>query len=248
MSIELLPAIDIIGGRSVRLSQGEYDTSNEYGDPAEIAVNFANLGSKWIHLVDLDKAFGKGDNDSTIKQVFEAVTNLDINIELSGGIRNSKTLEHALSFNPKRVNIGTAALENPEWTKEIIGEYGDKIAIGLDVRDEILTARGWTKEYGIIWETIDWLVESGCKRIVVTDVNKDGMMTGPSIDLYKKISDYTTQLKLIASGGVSKLDDIVALNELKNSNGQNVVEGVITGKAIYSGTLDIKTALEAVKL
>ena len=169
----LLPAVDVVDGQAVRLVQGEAGSETSYGDPAEAAGQWVADGAEWIHLVDLDAAFGRGSNADLLREI---VGKLDLSVELSGGIRDDASLERALSTGARRVNIGTAALENPEWCDRIVAEHGDRVAIGLDVRGENLAARGWTTEGGPWMETLDRLVAAGCERFVVTDVNSDGML------------------------------------------------------------------------
>ncbi|MSY30542.1 MAG: bifunctional 1-(5-phosphoribosyl)-5-((5-phosphoribosylamino)methylideneamino)imidazole-4-carboxamide isomerase/phosphoribosylanthranilate isomerase PriA, partial [Actinobacteria bacterium] len=168
--LELLPAVDVKDGKAVRLVQGELAKETIYGNPLEVALEFQSAGAEWIHLVDLDAAFGRGDNSAILAEV---VGRLDIKIELSGGIRDSQTLERALATGCQRINLGTAALENPQWTSSMIAQYGDRIAVGLDVRGRTLAARGWTSEGGDLYETLERLDRDGCARYVVTDVAKD---------------------------------------------------------------------------
>ena len=232
----LLPAVDVSNGQAVRLVQGELSSETVYGSPLEAALNFQNQGAQWLHLVDLDAAFGKGSNYLLLKEVVEK---LDINVELSGGIRDDESLNNALSTGAKRINLGTAALENPEWTKKVIQLHEDKIAIGLDVRGRTLAARGWTKEGGDLFETLKRLDEDNAARYVVTDVTKDGTLTGPNLDLLIEISKVTKK-PLIASGGISELEDLIKLKSLVDHG----VEGAIVGKALYSQKFTLKQALE----
>ena len=232
----LLPAVDVSNGQAVRLVQGELGSETVYGSPLDAALNFQEQGAEWIHLVDLDAAFGRGDNYLLLKEVVEK---LDINVELSGGIRDDDSLNRALSTGAKRINLGTAALENPEWTRKVIQLHNEKIAIGLDVRGRTLAARGWTKEGGDLFETLKRLDQDNAARYVVTDVKKDGTLTGPNIDLLTEISKFTKK-PLIASGGISELDDLVKLKSLVNIG----VEGAIVGKALYSNKFTLKQALE----
>ena len=232
----LLPAVDVSNGQAVRLVQGELGSETIYGSPLDAALNFQEQGAEWIHLVDLDAAFGKGNNYSLLKDVVEK---LEINVELSGGIRDDESLDNALSTGAKRINLGTAALENPEWTKKVIKLHGEKIAIGLDVRGRTLAARGWTKDGGDLFETLKRLDEDNAARYVVTDVTKDGTLTGPNIDLLIEISKFTKK-PLIASGGISQLEDLVKLKSLVSLG----VEGAIVGKALYSNKFTLKQALE----
>jgi len=237
--LELLPAVDVKDGRAVRLVQGELDAETAYGNPLEVAFEFQAAGAQWLHLVDLDAAFGRGQNSALLAEV---VGKLDIKVELSGGIRDDETLKRALATGCRRVNLGTAALENPEWTAQVIAEYGDRIAVGLDVRGHVLAARGWTKEGGDLFETIERLERDGCSRYVVTDVTKDGTLKGPNLELLKEVCAVTNQ-PVIASGGISSLDDIAALASL-NASG---VEGAIVGKALYAGAFTLQQALEITK-
>jgi len=234
--LELLPAVDGKDGRAVRLVQGELSAETAYGNPLEVALEFQAAGAEWLHLVDLDAAFGRGENSA---QLAEVVGRLDIKVELSGGIRDDESLARALATGCTRVNLGTAALENPEWTARVIAEHGDRIAVGLDVRGHVLAARGWTKEGGDLFETIERLERDGCARYVVTDVTKDGTLKGPNIELLKEVCAVTSK-PVVASGGISSLADIAALSAL-NSLG---VEGAIVGKALYAGAFTLEQALE----
>ena len=233
--LELLPAVDVKDGRAVRLVQGELSAETAYGNPLEVALEFQAAGAEWLHLVDLDAAFGIGENSA---QLAEVVGRLDIKVELSGGIRDDESLARALATGCTRVNLGTAALENPEWTARVIAEHGDRIAVGLDVRGHVLAARGWTKEGGDLFETIERLERDGCARYVVTDVTKDGTLQGPNIGLLKEVCAVTSK-PVVASGGISSLADIAALSAL-NSLG---VEGAIVGKALYAGAFTLAQAL-----
>lgn len=234
--LELLPAVDVKDGRAVRLVQGELDAETAYGNPLEVALEFQAAGAEWLHLVDLDAAFGRGENSALLAEV---VGKLDIKVELSGGIRDDQSLQRALATGCVRVNLGTAALENPEWTARVIAEHGDRIAVGLDVRGHVLAARGWTQEGGNLFETIERLERDGCARYVVTDVTKDGTLKGPNLELLKEVCAVTKK-PVVASGGISSLDDIAALAAL-NTIG---VEGAIVGKALYAGAFTLEQALE----
>lgn len=234
--LELLPAVDVANGQAVRLVQGEAGSETNYGSPVEAALEWQNAGAEWLHLVDLDAAFGRGDNIETLTEVAQE---LSIKIEMSGGIRDDESLERALSLNPARINLGTAALENPEWTRKVIAEHGDVIAVGLDVRGDVLAARGWTKEGGNLWEVLDRLNDDGCARYVVTDVTKDGTLQGPNLELLRKVAERTDK-PVVASGGIATLDDIAALRTMVPHG----VEGAITGKALYAGKFTLAQALD----
>ena len=234
----LLPAVDVAGGKAVRLTRGEAGTETNYGDPVDAAQEWIEQGAQWIHLVDLDAAFGRGNNHGVIKKVIKN-TPRRVNIELSGGIRDDASLEAALSTGAKRINLGTAALENPEWADHVISEYGEAIAVGLDVRGTTLAARGWTEDGGDLWAVLDRLEEAGCCRYVVTDVTKDGTLQGPNLDLLRQVINYTER-PVVASGGVATLDDIEALRELVPHG----LEGAIVGKALYAGAFTLGEALD----
>ncbi|WP_226344748.1 bifunctional 1-(5-phosphoribosyl)-5-((5-phosphoribosylamino)methylideneamino)imidazole-4-carboxamide isomerase/phosphoribosylanthranilate isomerase PriA [Agilicoccus flavus] len=234
--LELLPAVDVVGGRAVQLVQGVAGTGGEYGDPFEAALAWQNAGARWLHLVDLDAAFGRGSNHELLASI---VGRLDLQVELSGGIRDARGLEAALATGARRVNVGTAALEDPEWTAAAVAEYGDRIAVGLDVRGTTLAARGWTKEGGDLWETLARLDADGCARYVVTDVAKDGMLAGPNLELLREVCARTDR-PVVASGGVSTLDDLAALRDLVPLG----VEGAIIGSALYRGAFTLPEALD----
>jgi 1-(5-phosphoribosyl)-5-[(5-phosphoribosylamino)methylideneamino] imidazole-4-carboxamide isomerase/N-(5'phosphoribosyl)anthranilate isomerase len=240
-ALTLLPAVDVADGKAVRLTQGEAGSETSYGDPVEAADLWASQGAEWIHLVDLDAAFGRGDNRAVIKKVVKN-TPRKVNIELSGGIRDDASLEAALATGAKRINLGTAALENPEWAAHVIAEFGDAIAVGLDVRGTTLAARGWTQEGGDIWTVMDRLESAGCARYVVTDVTKDGTLQGPNFDLLRQVVDRTDK-PVIASGGIADLDDIAALRELVPHG----LEGAIVGKALYAGAFTLPEALDVAR-
>jgi 1-(5-phosphoribosyl)-5-[(5-phosphoribosylamino)methylideneamino] imidazole-4-carboxamide isomerase/N-(5'phosphoribosyl)anthranilate isomerase len=237
VTLELLPAVDVADGQAVRLVQGAAGSETAYGDPLDAALAWQNDGAQWVHLVDLDAAFGRGSNASLLADV---VRRLDVKVELSGGIRDDESLTRALATGAARVNIGTAALEDPEWCDRICGEYGDRVAIGLDVRGRTLSARGWTRDGGDLYEVLARLDKAGASRYVVTDITKDGTMRGPNLDLLREVCAATAQ-PVIASGGVSTLDDLRALATLEPVG----VEGVIAGKALYAGAFTVREALAA---
>lgn len=234
--LQLLPAVDVKDGRAVRLVQGELSKESIFGEPLDVALEFQSAGAEWIHLVDLDAAFGRGDNADLLAHV---VGTLDIDVELSGGIRDDETLKRAISTGCKRINLGTAALENPDWTARIIAEYGDLIAVGLDVRGHTLAARGWTSEGGDLFETIERLDRNGCARYVLTDVARDGTLTGPNLELLTSVC-HSTNKPVVASGGISSLADIESLKFLTSIG----VEGAIIGKALYAGAFTLDAALK----
>ena len=235
-SLILLPAVDVSDGKAVRLVQGELGTETTYGSPLDAALLFQTQGAKWIHLVDLDAAFGKGNNFEIINEV---IKKLDIDVELSGGIRDDDSLARALKTGATRINLGTAALENPEWTKKVINQFGEKIAIGLDVRGNKLAARGWTQEGGDLYETLERLDRDNAARYVVTDVTKDGTLKGPNLELLSAVAQKTSK-PIVASGGISTLLDIENLRQLTSQG----VEGAIVGKALYSQKFSLEEALK----
>jgi len=235
--LTLLPAVDVADGKAVRLTQGEAGTESSFGDPVEAAEEWARQGAKWIHLVDLDAAFGRGSNSNVLRKVIRQVKG--VQVELSGGIRDDRSLETALEIGAARINLGTAALENPEWAADVISRYGEVVAVGLDVRGTTLAARGWTREGGDLWTVLKRLEEAGCSRYVVTDVTKDGTLRGPNLDLLREITSRTPK-PVVASGGVATLDDIAALRDLVPLG----VEGAIIGKALYTGAFTLTEALD----
>jgi len=236
--LELLPAVDVADGQAVRLVQGEAGSETSYGDPWAAARAWQEAGAEWIHLVDLDAAFGRGSNRELLAEV---VGRLDVKVELSGGIRDDASLMAALATGCRRVNLGTAALEDPLWCAAAIAQHGDRVAVGLDVRGSTLAARGWTEEGGDLWETLDRLERDGCSRYVVTDVTKDGTLQGPNLELLREVCARTKK-PVVASGGVSSLADLEAIASLVPDG----VEGAIVGKALYAGAFTLQDALAAV--
>ena len=234
--LELLPAVDVADGKAVRLTQGEAGSETDYGSPLEAAQTWIDAGAEWIHLVDLDAAFGRGDNRKLIREVVDA--SRSVKIELSGGIRDDASLESALEAGATRVNLGTAALEDPAWTARVIERFGDAIAVGLDVRGTTLAARGWTQEGGDLFEVLQRLEDAGCARYVVTDVTKDGTLRGPNIELLKQVMAKTNK-PVVASGGISSLQDIADLRALVGFG----LEGAILGKSLYAGKFTLQEAL-----
>ena len=234
-ALVLLPAVDVAGGRAVRLVQGAAGSETSYGDPWDAAMAWQEAGAEWIHLVGLDAAFGRGSNRELLAGL---VARIDVDVELSGGIRDDQSLAAALATGCRRVNLGTAALEDPGWTARVIGDHGDRVAVGLDVRGRTLAARGWTREGGDLWEVLERLDRDGCARYVVTDVARDGTLRGPNLDLLREVCARTDR-PVVASGGVSTLDDLRALCELVPLG----VEGAIVGKALYAGSFTLPDAL-----
>lgn len=234
--LTLLPAVDVIDGKAVQLVQGVAGSGKTYGDPLTAARDWQRQGAEWVHLVDLDAAFGHGDNADVLADVVAAV---DIKVELSGGIRDDTTLRRALAAGVDRVNIGTAALENPRWCDRVIAEHGDRVAVGLDVDNGRLASRGWTREGGDLFEVLTRLEAAGCSRYVVTDVRSDGMLKGPNLDLLRSVCEFTDK-PVVASGGVSTLSDLRALSSLASKG----IEGVIVGTALYEGNFTVREALE----
>jgi 1-(5-phosphoribosyl)-5-[(5-phosphoribosylamino)methylideneamino] imidazole-4-carboxamide isomerase/N-(5'phosphoribosyl)anthranilate isomerase len=234
--LELLPAVDVADGKAVRLTQGEAGSETDYGDPVEAAMAWINAGAEWIHLVDLDAAFGRGENRAIIREVVNAAS--QVKIELSGGIRDDASLEAALEAGATRVNLGTAALEDPDWTARVIERFGDFVAVGLDVRGTTLAARGWTQEGGDLYEVLARLEDAGCARYVVTDVTKDGTLKGPNLELLKSVMQHTNK-PVVASGGISSLQDITDLHALVSLG----LEGAILGKSLYASKFTLEEAL-----
>ena len=234
--LELLPAVDVADGQAVRLVQGEAGSETSYGAPLDAALAWQHDGAEWVHLVDLDAAFGRGSNLELLREV---VAQLDVKVELSGGIRDDASLEGALALGAARINLGTAALEDPEWTARAIARFGDKIAVGLDVRGTTLAARGWTRDGGDLWEVLARLEDAGCARYVVTDVTKDGTLRGPNLELLREMLERTDK-PVVASGGISSLDDVAQLRELVPLG----LEGAIVGKALYAGAFTLPQALD----
>ncbi|MBV7292042.1 bifunctional 1-(5-phosphoribosyl)-5-((5-phosphoribosylamino)methylideneamino)imidazole-4-carboxamide isomerase/phosphoribosylanthranilate isomerase PriA [Corynebacterium sp. TAE3-ERU16] len=242
MSLTLLPAVDVVDGKAVRLHQGEAGSEKSYGSPLDAALNWQDQGARWLHFVDLDAAFGRGSNHEMMAEV---VHRLDIDVELTGGIRDDASLERALATGARRVNIGTAALENPEWAEKIIGTHGDRVAIGLDVRliggEWRTRGRGWVSDGGDLWEILERFDQAGCSRFVVTDVSRDGTLTGPNIDLLRDVAA-ATDAPVTASGGIAELSDVTGLMPYVDEG----IDSVIIGKALYEGRFTLPEALAAV--
>ncbi|HLO35265.1 MAG TPA: bifunctional 1-(5-phosphoribosyl)-5-((5-phosphoribosylamino)methylideneamino)imidazole-4-carboxamide isomerase/phosphoribosylanthranilate isomerase PriA [Candidatus Deferrimicrobium sp.] len=237
--LELLPAVDIAGGQAVQLVQGVAGSEKRFGDPIEAALRWQRAGAEWLHLVDLDAAFGRGHNRELQAEI---VGRLDIRVEMSGGIRDDESLAAAMATGCRRVNIGTAALEQPEWCARAIAEHGDRVAVGLDVRGRTLAARGWTRDGGDLYDVLARLDAEGCARYVVTDVNKDGMLQGPNLQLLRDVCAATDR-PVVASGGITELSDLEALQGLVGANAGGGVEGAIIGTALYEGRFTLEEAL-----
>ena len=233
--LTLLPAVDVANGKAVRLLKGQAGTETDYGDPLDAARDWVEAGAQWIHLVDLDAAFGRGSNAELLARI---VGEVGVKVELSGGIRDDASLTRALEAGAARINLGTAALEDPEWTERVISDHGDLIAVGLDVRGSTLAARGWTKEGGNLWETLERLNAAGCSRYVVTDVTRDGTLTGPNLELLRAVASFSPA-PVVASGGIARLEDIAALADLVPQG----IDSAIIGKALYSGAFTLQQAL-----
>lgn len=235
----VLPAVDVVDGKAVRLDQGEAGTEKTYGEPLEAALKWQADGAEWLHFVDLDAAFGRGSNHELMAEI---TRELSINVELTGGIRDDQSLERALNTGAKRVNIGTAALENPKWAKDVISRHGDAIAIDIAVREENgqwrTKGRGWTSDGGDLWEVLEFFDEAGCTRFVVTDVSKDGTLAGPNVELLREVSAATDAF-VTASGGVSTLDDIAEIARYADEG----IDSVIVGKALYENRFTLPEAL-----
>lgn len=242
MTFTLLPAVDVVNGQAVRLDQGEAGTEKVYGDPLSAAKQWQEEGATWLHFVDLDAAFGRGSNHELMAEI---TRQLDINVELTGGIRDDASLTRALATGAKRVNIGTAALENPEWMESVIARYGDKVAIDLAVREEDgqwrTKGRGWTSDGGDLWEVLERFDAAGCARFVVTDVRKDGTLTGPNVELLREVSA-ATDAYVTASGGISSLEDVTRIATYASEG----IDSVIIGKALYERRFSLRDALDAV--
>lgn len=240
MSFTVLPAVDVVDGQAVRLDQGEAGTEKNYGAPLDAALQWQEEGADWLHFVDLDAAFGRGSNHELMAEI---TSKLSINVELTGGIRDDATLERALATGAKRVNIGTAALENPDWAAEAIAKHGEKIAVDIAVREENgewrTKGRGWTSDGGDLWEVLEFFDSAGCARFVVTDVSKDGTLAGPNLDLLREVSA-ATDAAVTASGGVSTLNDIAEIAKFADEG----IDSVIVGKALYEKRFTLREALQ----
>jgi 1-(5-phosphoribosyl)-5-[(5-phosphoribosylamino)methylideneamino] imidazole-4-carboxamide isomerase/N-(5'phosphoribosyl)anthranilate isomerase len=238
-NLELLPAVDVSNGLAVRLTQGDTHTEESFGSPLAAAQSWINAGAEWIHLVDLDAAFERGDNRSVIQDVVAGCSG--VRVQLSGGIFNQQSLEAALATGATRVNLATPALADLDWVQKVISEFGDRIAVGLDVRGSTLIGRGSSKEVGQLGEVLEKLEQAGCARYIVTDVSKDGMLQGPNLELLRQVLAKTSR-PVVASGGIASLDDISELSQLVSRG----LEGAILGKALYAKRFTLEQALELV--
>lgn len=242
MSFTIYPAIDMRGGKCVRLLQGDYNQETVYGDsPFDMAKSFADAGAEWIHMVDLDGAKdGKRVND---RFVIEAAQKLDAKVQIGGGIRTEEDILHYLNNGVSRVIIGSVAVSNPEFAIEMIKKYGEKIAIGLDAKDGYVATHGWLDTSSVTAvELGKRLAEAGAETFIFTDIATDGMLSGPNLLAVEKLAVETGK-SVIASGGVSELADLRALKELVGKG----VSGAIVGKAIYEGRFSVPEALKEVK-
>jgi 1-(5-phosphoribosyl)-5-[(5-phosphoribosylamino)methylideneamino] imidazole-4-carboxamide isomerase/N-(5'phosphoribosyl)anthranilate isomerase len=236
-TLELLPAIDVAGAKSIRLTAGDSQSATEYGSPLDVAKAFVDSGAQWIHLVDLDAAFSRGSNLETIAEVVQQCPG--IKVELSGGIRDASSLEAALALNPKRVVLSTLALADLDFTAKALEHHGHLIAVGLDVRGSRLEARGQAEQGGELADMLAALEDFGCSRYVVTDVTRDGTLGGPNLELLQYVLARTAK-PVVASGGISSLGDIRALKALV----QQGLEGAILGKALYANNFTLEQAIE----
>jgi phosphoribosyl isomerase A len=263
VTFTLLPAVDVADGQAVRPVQGKLVSGSTFGecsepqrglaDPLQAALAWQDGGAEWIHLVDLDAAFSRGSNAVLLASVIEM---LDTNVQLSGGIGDEASLQLALATRCARVVLSTSALRDLSWCERAVSSYGDRIAVALDVRvvegpdrsdgapQHRLSARGTSRDDGSLWDTLTRLDRAGCTRYVVTDVSKDGMLSGPNMELYRSVTSATTA-EVIASGGVAEISDLVALAEVARAHTN--LEGSIIGKALYAGRFTLREALAVVR-
>lgn len=234
--LTLYPAVDIRDGRAVRLTQGRADAETVYdADPVAAAGRFADAGSEWLHVVDLDAAFtGEPRNRHLIERIVAAT---GCRVQASGGVRTLADVEHSLGYGAERVVIGTMALAEPTFVAEVLDRVGPSIAVGLDARGTTLQARGWTQEAGDLFDAVERFTEMGVPRFVYTDVAKDGMLAGPNVEMLRRVAD-ATDAHVTASGGVSSLDDLRTLRDCHER-----VDAAIVGKALYSDAFSIDEAL-----
>ncbi|AKK11417.1 bifunctional 1-(5-phosphoribosyl)-5-((5-phosphoribosylamino)methylideneamino)imidazole-4-carboxamide isomerase/phosphoribosylanthranilate isomerase PriA [Corynebacterium uterequi] len=242
MTFTLLPAVDVVNGQAVRLNKGEAGTEKSYGTPLDAALTWQEQGAQWLHFVDLDAAFGRGSNHELMAEI---TGRLDIKVELTGGIRDDESLERALGTGAARVNIGTAALQRPEWIAGVLARYPEQVAVDLAVLADGDTLRvkgnGWVSDGGDLWEVLERLDAAGCQRFVVTDVSKDGTLAGPNIELLRDVSA-ATDAAVTASGGISNLADVEQVARYADEG----IDSVIIGKALYERRFTLAEALAAV--
>ena len=231
----LLPAIDLMDGQAVQLVQGEAGSARRFGDPLEAAARWQAAGARWLHIVDLDAAFGRGDNTAVAARIVAAT---GLSVQLSGGLRDDPALARAFDTGAARVSLGTAALERPDWCADVLARHGAAVAISLDVREGRLRGRGWTTQGEPVLDAVARLTKTGCQRFIVTDVASDGVLAGPNLDLLEEVCAHT-DAAIIASGGITSLGDIAALRDLRGGR----IEGAIIGTALYVGSLDLGEAL-----
>lgn len=241
MSVTLIPAVDVVNGKAVRLDRGEAGTEKTYGEPLEAAQEWQDRGAEWLHFVDLDAAFGRGSNYELMAEITRS---LRIPVELTGGLRDEETLLRALETGAQRVNIGTAALRDPEWTVQMIRRHGSRIAVDLGAVNEAgewrVKGNGWVTDGGDLWEVLERFDAAGCSRFVVTDVSRDGTLSGPNVQLLREVAA-ATDAAVTASGGISSLADIRAVAEFATEG----IDAVIVGKALYEKRFSLEEAIAA---
>ena len=240
LPLQLLPAVDVVNGQSVRLERGQARSARSFGDPRKAVADFVDAGAAWIHLADIDAAFGRGSNAALLAAIVEETRETGVRIEWSGGVRNEESLLVAIGSGAARVNLATSALADLEWAAGAIERFGQRLAVCLDVRGAALSARGASVEIGGLWEILPVLEKAGCRRYVVTDVARDGAMNGPNTKLLREVA-HAASAPIIASGGVSSLDDIRGLRELVGEG----IDSAIVGKALYEGAFTLRQAIEA---
>lgn len=236
----LFPSIDIAGGQSVRLSRGDRESQESYGSPLEIAETWIQSGAEWIHLVDLDAAYGTGHNRELLSEVVKKCQ--AINVQVSGGIRDEQSFSAAIATGASRINLATSALLDLDFVEAVISEYKERVAVALDVKDSRLVARGTQEDVGELLTVLNQLEQLGCERYIVTDITRDGALLGPNYELLRSVMA-ETEKPVIASGGISGLIDIQKLSTLRSMG----LEGAILGKALYVGRFSLEQALEEAK-
>jgi len=237
--LTLYPAIDLMDGEAVQLVQGVPGTGGRFGDPLAVAARWREAGAEWVHVVDLDAAFGRVGNAGIVARL---VAESGLLVDLSGGVRDDASLERALASGAARVSLGTAAVERPDWCARVLAEHGDRVAISLDVRNGRLATRGWTEQADDVMAAIERFAASGARRFIVTDVGSDGVLAGPNLALLADVCA-GTDVPVVASGGVTTLDDVRALRGMVAQG----VEGAIIGTALYRGTIDLGEALRVAR-